>query len=125
MAFVNSQTELRETRRSRPPPATPAEEEDQRKRRAAAPPAENQVAIRQRSDSGPSAGGVAAQEGVEHGQLHPLLVAATPGHDRALAVGCVEVVAVARVRQAGTQQTDMGQYSQQTHQSNETARRRT
>lgn len=47
-----------------------------------------------------SACGVAAQEGVEHGQLHALLVPPTPRHHRALAVGRVEVVAVARVRQA-------------------------
>lgn len=47
-----------------------------------------------------SAGGVAAQEGVEHWQLHALLVPSTPRHHRALAVCCVEVVAVARVRQA-------------------------
>lgn len=47
-----------------------------------------------------SACGVAAQEGVKHGQLHALLVPPTPRHHRALAVGRVEVVAVARVRQA-------------------------
>lgn len=75
------------------------------------------MAVRRTSASGPSAGGVAAQEGVEHGQLHPLLVPPTPRHDRALAVGRVEVVAVARVRQADThtQGTETGQYSQQTH----------
>lgn len=43
---------------------------------------------------------IAAQEGVEHGQLHALLVPSTPRHHRALAVGRVEVVAITRVRQA-------------------------
>lgn len=51
-----------------------------------------------------SACSVAAQEGVEHGQLHALLVPSTPRHHRALAVGRVEVVAVARVRQAERRQ---------------------
>lgn len=50
--------------------------------------------------AGGSAGSVAAQEGVEHGQLHALLVPAAPGHHGALAVGRVQVVAVTRVRQA-------------------------
>lgn len=109
MALVNSQTGSRETSRPHPrPPCRGGREE----RRAAAPPAENQAAGRPRPDSGPSAGGVAAQEGVEHGQLHPLLVPTTPRHDRALAVGRVEVVAVARVRQADTQATERGQHSQ-------------
>lgn len=54
-----------------------------------------------RVGAGLSACGVAAQEGVEHGQLHALLVPPAPRHHRALAVGRVEVVAVARVRQAG------------------------
>lgn len=43
---------------------------------------------------------IAAQEGVEHGQLHALLIPSTPRHHRALAVGRVEVVAITRVRQA-------------------------
>lgn len=47
-----------------------------------------------------SARGVAAQKRVEHGQLHTLLVPATPRHHCALAVGGVEVVTVAGVRQA-------------------------
>lgn len=51
-------------------------------------------------DGAGSACGVAAEEGVKHGQLHALLVPPTPRHHRALAVGRVEVVAVARVRQA-------------------------
>lgn len=41
-----------------------------------------------------SAGSVAREETVEHGQFHPLLVSPTPGHDRPLAVSCVEVVTV-------------------------------
>lgn len=53
-----------------------------------------------------SAGRVAAQEGVEHGQLHTLLVPSAPGHHRPLAVGRVEVVAVARVRQAAVARRD-------------------
>lgn len=94
--LVCSQTGFRESRWSRPP----------HPRRGGRGPRRR---VRQPSDSGPSAGGVAAQEGVEHGQLHPLLVPATPRHDRALAVGRVEVVAVARVRQADTQGTKIGQ----------------
>lgn len=51
-----------------------------------------------------SSGGVTAEEGVEHGQLHALLVAAAPGDHRALAVGRVQVMAVARERQAARAQ---------------------
>lgn len=59
------------------------------------------VGARARGNGGAgSACGVAAQEGVKHGQLHALLIPPTPRHHRALTVGGVEVVAVARVRQA-------------------------
>lgn len=85
------------------------EEEDGERREG--PPAEKRRAVNIRHKR--SAGCVAAQEGVEHGQLHALLVPPTPGHHRALAVGRVEVVAVARVRQAGL--IRRGGYQQHIH----------
>lgn len=48
----------------------------------------------------PSPRGVAAQEGVEHGLLHALLVLPTPGDHRPVAVRGVQVVAIAGKREA-------------------------
>lgn len=62
------------------------------------------VQMKKRRSRRRSACGVAAQKGVKHGQLHALLVPPAPRHHRALAVGRVEVVAVARVRQADRRQ---------------------
>lgn len=47
-----------------------------------------------------SAGCVTAQKGIKHGELHPLLVSTTPGNHGTFAVGCVQVVSVARVCEA-------------------------
>lgn len=63
-----------------------------------APLAKNWTVINIRHTSG----SIAAQEGVEHGQLHALLVPPTPRHHCTLAVGCVEVMAITRISQADT-----------------------
>lgn len=48
----------------------------------------------------PSASSIAAEEGVEHGQLQALLVLAAPGDHIPIAVSCEQVVAVAGKRKA-------------------------
>ncbi|TNN62686.1 hypothetical protein EYF80_027127 [Liparis tanakae] len=75
-----------------PPREGEEEEKEEEKEGPGAPLAELDGSNHQTQ----SACSVAAQEGVEHGQLHALLVPPTPRHHRALAVGRVEVVAVTR-----------------------------
>lgn len=43
---------------------------------------------------------VAAEEGIEHGLLHTLLVLPTPGNHCPLTVGCVQMVAITGKRKA-------------------------
>lgn len=67
-----------------------------------------------------SPGRVAAEEGVEHGQLQALLVLAAPGDHIPITVSCEQVMAVTRKRKAAKQGKSafipkMAIYSARTH----------